>query len=403
MASRPKAGAHRRPSSPRAPAKKKGRVSLPPYVVAYVWARAGGRCEFPSCNKALWKDILTTKEANIGKLAHIVGASKDGPRGDPKESPRLAKDPSNIMLLCGDHHDLVDKKEHEATYPKEILRAYKAQHELRIERLTAITENRTSIPVLVEIPVGAYVLRTPATEISLAIAAEDRYPDDTRKVRVDMNGMTGRDHDAAFWTEARARLSSDLARQLGALEHDGPLRHLSVFAFGPIPLLIELGHLLDEKIAAHVHNRIHTPQTWTWPRDGRRITTFSVTSPSTIVSGAEVALTLSVTSQVQREHVERYIGSSMPVFELGWTNPSLDCLRSPDDLAEFVAGARDVMERIHRAKASKVHVFPAVPVAGAVEFGRSLQKKLHPPLVLHDFHRGAQGWRHAFTLVARAN
>src|SRR5262245_18903511 len=105
--------ASRRPASSSPP---KRRVSLPDYVIAYVWARAAGRCAFLGCNAAVWMDVLTTKEANVGKLAHIVAASPDGPRGDPIESPKLAKDPSNLMLLCGAHHDLVDSKQNVAAF-----------------------------------------------------------------------------------------------------------------------------------------------------------------------------------------------------------------------------------------------------------------------------------------------
>ena len=130
-------------------------------------------------------DALTTKEANVGKLAHIVGASPDGPRGDTVESPTLAKDPSNLLLLCGTHHDLVDSKKNVIAYPTELLREYKARHEQRVERLTRIAENQRSVPLLLEIPVGAYTLRTPAAELTLAMAAEELYPDDARKIHVD--------------------------------------------------------------------------------------------------------------------------------------------------------------------------------------------------------------------------
>lgn len=402
MAARPKARG-RKPATSAAKKKnaKTKRVPLPTYVVAYVWARAAGRCEFPGCNTPLWMDALTTHEANVGKLAHIVGASTDGPRGDPVESPRLARDPSNIMLLCGTHHDLVDKKKYEKTYPTDLLRKYKALHETRIERLTAIADNKKSVPVLVEIPVGAYTLRTPPVELSLAIAGEGFYPDDTKKVHVDLNGMTGRDHDEAFWKEARERLSGDLARQLGSLAHGGPVQHISVFGFGPIPLLIFLGHLLDEKVAASVYNRVRIPQGWAWPKDGKRIKKFGVTSPS-CKRGAEVGLMLSVTSQVQRAPVKKIVPATMPIFELDWADPSLDCLRTPEELADFVAAGRNVMEQIHRVEATKLHVFAALPVACAVEFGRLLQKKLHPELVLYDFHQASGGWKKAFELSARA-
>ena len=197
------------------------------------------------------------------------------------------------------------------------------------------------------------------------------------------NGMTGRDHDPAFWKEARDRLTATLTQRLSGAQHDGALQHVSIFAFGPMPLLIFLGHLIDEKIFAREFNRIRDPQGWRWPRDARRIDRFTVAPPASSTTGQEVALVLSVTSKVQREQLKQCISQSMPVFELTWSNPALDCLRSPDELAEFVVAARNVMEQIHRAGASRVHVFPAVPVAAAVAFGRALQKKVHPPLVLY--------------------
>jgi hypothetical protein len=382
--------------------KKERRPSLPTFVIAYVWARAAGRCEFPGCNKAVWKDVLTTKQVNVGKLAHIVAAKADGARGDPVESPRLAQDPSNIMLLCGTHHDLVDNKLYEHQYPKELLRDYKVRHQARIERLTGIAENMSSMPILVEIPVGAYALTTPAIELSLAISDAGRYPDDLNKIHVPMNGMTGRDCDDAFWDEARLRLARELDQRLAAVAHSGPIPHASVFAFGPMPLLIELGHRLDEKMVVDVYNRVRTPPGWSWPKDARRITKFEITVPGTCPRHSEVGLMLSVTSQVQRDKIHTCVPASTPVFELAWSNPRLDCLRSADELAEFVVAARDVMERIHRVQATRVHLFPAVPVAAAVEFGRSLQKKLHPPLALYDFHQASGGWKKAFELVARA-
>jgi hypothetical protein len=346
--------------------------------------------------------MLTTHEANLGKLAHIVAASADGPRGDPVGSPKLAKEPSNIMLLCGPHHDLVDKKMHEHRYPTELLRGYKVRHQARVERLTAIAGDMKSVPILVQIPVGAYTLSTPDIEVSQAISDGGRYPDDSKKVYVNLNGMTGRDHDDAFWEEARLRLSRELDQRLAAVAHDGPIHHASVFAFGPMPLLIHLGHTLDEKMAIDVYNRIRTPQGWSWPKDDRRITKFEVTTQS-CPRQSEVALMVSVTSQVQRDKLQMCVPTSMPVFELGWSNPSLDCLRSPEELAEFVLAAREVMEKIHQVQASRVHVFPAVPVAAAVEFGRSLQKKLHPPLVLYDFHQATGGWKKAFEIAARTS
>jgi hypothetical protein len=70
--------------------------------------------------------------------------------------------------------------------------------------------------------------------------------------------------------------------------------------------------------------------------------------------GSEVALVMSVTSEVQRDKMDLCLPASTPVFEIAWSNPSLDCLRAPSELAEFVLASRDVMEKIHRVKATKV-------------------------------------------------
>ncbi len=61
-----------------------------------VWVRAGGRCEYPGCNKLLLRDDLTATEMNRSYFAHIVADSPDGPRGDPVLSPLLKDDPSNV-------------------------------------------------------------------------------------------------------------------------------------------------------------------------------------------------------------------------------------------------------------------------------------------------------------------
>jgi predicted restriction endonuclease len=78
---------------------------------------------------------------NRAYLAHIVADEPRGPRGDPKRSRRLAKELANIMLLCDAHHRLVDK-ERVAEHPESVLLAMKAEHEERIETLTAIQVNR---------------------------------------------------------------------------------------------------------------------------------------------------------------------------------------------------------------------------------------------------------------------
>lgn len=97
-----------------------------------LWGLAGACCSFDGCQKELaWSD----KDGLVGEMAHIVAASEDGPRG---KSPLTAKERdsyANRILLCPDHHTLIDKDEVEWTVEK--LHAMKEAHEasMRVRRL----------------------------------------------------------------------------------------------------------------------------------------------------------------------------------------------------------------------------------------------------------------------------
>lgn len=84
-----------------------------------LWAHSGFVCAFPECGQRLLIPLEGDDgEVAVGKECHIVGKSDDGPRGpsslstDELERWRslVAKrhDYTNLILLCGTHHDLVD-------------------------------------------------------------------------------------------------------------------------------------------------------------------------------------------------------------------------------------------------------------------------------------------------------
>lgn len=97
--------------------------------------RSGNVCAFPDCR------LLLTAEGTaddpvvvLGEIAHIVAESPDGPRGD---SP-LTRDErnlyQNLILLCNQHHQLIDSEGALATYTVERLTAMKQDHEQWVER-----------------------------------------------------------------------------------------------------------------------------------------------------------------------------------------------------------------------------------------------------------------------------
>lgn len=100
-----------------------------------VWNASNGLCAFPGCQRELTVMTDAGMPSLLGDVAHIIGASADGPRG---ASPMSAVDrnlPPNLVLLCKLHHKQVDDDPDRFTI--DAMRAMKTEHEARIARLRA--------------------------------------------------------------------------------------------------------------------------------------------------------------------------------------------------------------------------------------------------------------------------
>src|SRR3954468_21354170 len=104
------------------------KTTIKPKLALRIWVMAGGRCQYPGCNAALYNDPVTLAKMNRSYLAHIIADEPGGPRGDPVLSAKLQNDESNIMLLCDTHHRLIDKVDVQG-HTVELLQSFKKQHE----------------------------------------------------------------------------------------------------------------------------------------------------------------------------------------------------------------------------------------------------------------------------------
>ena len=112
-------------------------------ILIKLWTRSGGRCEYKNCNKALWKDELTLAEYNKSNVAHIRGVQPKAARHVPGYAG--VHDFANLMLMCYDHHHLIDFDGLE-DHSIEILESMKTEHENRIELLTGLSASaRTEV------------------------------------------------------------------------------------------------------------------------------------------------------------------------------------------------------------------------------------------------------------------
>ncbi len=108
-------------------------MSISQKDVKLLWGRAVGRCSFPECRIKLSQDKNTASESYpFGEQAHIVGESKNAPRGKSTLTEEERNSYFNLVLLCPTHHTIIDDNPED--YPIEKLYMIKEKHELWVEQ-----------------------------------------------------------------------------------------------------------------------------------------------------------------------------------------------------------------------------------------------------------------------------
>jgi len=345
-----------------------------------LWAKAAGRCQY--CNKSLIGDLISANDKLIRALvAHIVSAKPNGPRGDVVRSPRLVDEVSNLMLLCYEHHRLIDIED-EPGHPEERLLAMKAAHEERVDILTSLTEDRQTHILTFGAPIGK--LDAPLSYQSVRTTVlPDRYPAGGKATHLEMVGCQYRDHEPEYWTFHRENLARQFREKIAGRIETGEIRHLSVFGLAPQPLLIDLGRLLCDICPAEVHQFKREPKGWGWLADGNLIKFVTTASD---VRAPRVALKLALSATVTDDRIHRVMGPSVPIWSITADKPHNDIMRRAEDLRTYRQLLRKTFDGIKAVCGSdaEIHIFPAMPVSAAIETGRAWMPKADLPLVLYD-------------------
>lgn len=101
-----------------------------------LWGKAGATCSFPGCARALVADATEFDGSVIlGEEAHIVAQSRSGPRGEHPAPGGDVDSYENLILLCEEHHNLIDRQPHTYTVPK-LLQMKKDHEQWVSERLS---------------------------------------------------------------------------------------------------------------------------------------------------------------------------------------------------------------------------------------------------------------------------
>lgn len=369
--------------------KKKRRLNIPDHVMLKLWVTSGGRCEFPGCNRLVWRDGLTLKEDNFAHMAHLVAASADGPRGDRVLSKELSQEFSNLMLVCLIHSKLIDGR-HKSEFSLEDLRAYKEKHEDRIRVQTSVAPDMGTTVVRFQAKIAD---RPVSISLSQAYhAIRPRFPENEKGIFLDFTIKPGHGSQS-YWKEFQKDILAQVhANLLGGNARD-KFEHLSVFALAPIPLLMYFGRTLGNIIPMDVYQKHrNTDNGWDWKKEPKKdIFAYSVRHKRTR-SGkrGKIALVLSLSGKVQEKEVLSAFPDTGDIYEVSVPTPNPGFLPFKSRLEKFKPVYRSLLSEIRQRHGEdcEIRIFPAIPAPIAVLCGSELLPKSDPKILIYDNRSG---------------
>lgn len=99
-----------------------------------LYTLSGDQCAHPDCTNSIIEPATEKSDALIkAQICHILAVSEKGPRGRPGLTTKELNSPENLILLCRDHHAVIDGQ-HES-YPADMLKDWKKDHQEKVQRI----------------------------------------------------------------------------------------------------------------------------------------------------------------------------------------------------------------------------------------------------------------------------
>lgn len=361
---------------------KMGRNKAPSdNTVRILCGKAAGMCEFEGCNKRLFYDNVTLAEFNNAFVAHIVASSANGPRGNKVLSPQLSDKLENLMLMCADHHKLIDTNVEE--YPVEKLKAMKAAHEEKIEKICTLF----NVPKTEIVRFSSPIKGTQTVNIEYNLAAKavlpNKHPASSYGIFIPIFSSFNYKSNE-YWIDCVNQLKVQFQNALYNPYIQLHKSDFSIFPIAPIPLVIKLGELIGDKLPCDIYQKTRFPDTWEW--QSQELTNkFIVEVLKTDTSNGVIALNISLTNDVNNDRIFS-VGEYEAIYKIKADTTGVDCIKSVKDLSEFWHVYQNVLDEIlnNHGLQSQVHLYPAMPVSAAFEIGRRYMSNTYPKISIFD-------------------
>ena len=340
---------------------------IPEKVKVRLWGKAAGRCQYSGCNTSLWRDALTQAEFNTSYIAHIIADEPNGPRGDKVLSKKLKNELSNLMLMCDVHHRLIDKEDIEG-HSVERLNEMKATHEAKMDLLSSLTENEQSHLIHYSANIGEHFYQHDFKKSAQAMLPL-HFPASIHPLDLSLKNSTTKDDETDYWQWESKNLEARFNDKVKSKQEIDLVKHFSVFAVAPQPLLIKLGTLLPDLHAVQVYQLHKEPPNWNWQESPENFK-YIIRKPKQ--NNSVVALNLSLSADISQSRIKKVLGNDTAIWTLTIDHPNNDYLKSKEQLSLFREKFRELLNLIKAKHGESItlNIFPAAPVSVAIEMGR---------------------------------
>jgi hypothetical protein len=294
------------------------------------------------------------------------------------------------MLLCAECHKLVDG--HPEEYTTDVLREYKKAHENRVFELTDTTPDHHTVAIALRARVGNRPVSVSLRDMQQAV--KPRYLGPRDVVEIDLTSIPD-SPCKRYWQTGQEIIRSKIQGFYERIFESGPVRHVSVFALGPIPLLVYLGSQLSDKVPLTLYQRHRDTEDWRW-RVNDHVVSYTLRKRRCGTEAAAVALLLSLSGAVTLSDLPRKIDERYSVYEIALENTAPDpgFLANEESLREFrrvfMGTIRELVGR--HPSLRRIELFPAIPAPVAVMIGRDLSPKRDPAVFVYDYDKRAGGF-----------
>lgn len=353
-------------------AKKKTQRSYTQRTLKLLWGRAAGRCAFPECRMEVIVDQTDYDPiVVVGDIAHIAGASDEGPRARKELTPEERDDYRNLILLCKNCHGKIDGQF--VFHSETMLFELKAKHEEWV---------RKSLPERGMSATGWSVIVLEGdhpTDIGSAAAAlAPDFPDgDPMKIAVPSNTTDWRSVGDEMAVKARDILSNS----------DSFERRLAVFPLAPVSACVALGYHLTSRPHVRLYQNHRDTKNWAWPQIAPPADDLQIEAPAAAGHSDDVAFAFHLSATIQDDALNAVVGPEMARFHLRIPAPTVNWLIHPDQIANAAAAARQMFETAMQKYpgAKRWHFFFAGPAPVGVAIGQQINPTMFPSVQLYEF------------------